>query len=299
MARLTNAIYDTQSDDLGALNSTTPVANITVGNQFGWAPTLAELVESTAYVRKQAQMVVLELPRFLDVLPNPEQWYSAYKAMFEVGMKSFEGWKRGLNREVDEHAFGGGGEMIQETINVTRERTEPSCTWIDRVGRPYQLLLETWLTYGFMDPDTKFALVGTLADFQATVDNDMLMDWNTMTVLVFEPDASFQHVTQAWITANFAPKTTGTIEAKRDLTTAGEMTTLTSEFTGTSASDLGVRYFAQTILSALNITNANPNLRPAFLGSAAAEISANADLATDGISGQLSQMSSNQIVSWG
>lgn len=298
MARLANAIYNSTTDDMGALNSTTPVSNITVGNQFGWAPTVAELVESTAYVRKQAQMVVLELPRFLDVLPNPEQWYAAYKAMFEVGMKSFEGWKRGLNREVDEHAFGGGGEMIQETINVTRERTEPSCTWIDRIGRPYQLLLETWLTYGFMDPDTKFALVGTLTDFQTSEENDMLMDWNTMTVLVFEPDASFQHVTQAWITANFAPKTTGTIEAKRDLTTAGEMTTLTSEFTGTSASDLGVRYFAQTILTALNITNANPSLRPAFLGSEAAAISSEVSGQTTGISDQINGMVASQIVSF-
>ena len=295
MGRNLGAIYDTQSSDIGALAGTTPVVNITYGNQFGWSNNLRELIESGAYVRKQAQLVVLELPRFLDVLPNPDQWYAAIKSMFEIGAKSFEGWKRGLTRDVDEHAIGGAGEMLSETTNVTRERTEPSFTWIDRIGRPYQLILETWITYGIMDPDTKFALIGTLPKFQTNRQNDMLLDWSAMTVLVFEPDAAYQHVTQAWITAGMAPKGTGTIEAKMDKTAAGELSTITIEFSGVSASDLGVRYFAQSILQGLNITNANPNLQPAFLQS----IHANVASVDTGISGDIAVKAQSAIINDG
>jgi hypothetical protein len=62
------------------------------------------------------------------------------------------------------------------------------------------------------------------------------------------------------------PKGTGEIIGKRDMTVASEITTLSIEFTGISQFNMGTNILAQKILDSINLTNANPYLRPAFIG---------------------------------
>ena len=91
-------------------------------------------------------------------------------------------------------------------------------------------------------------------------------------MLFFETDPTHSKIAKAWLTTNMYPTLTGDITGKRDLTTAGEVSEFTINFTGVSQSSLGVRTFAQAILDRINITNANPNLRPAFVQAISADV---------------------------
>ena len=256
MARIVGATLDAATD-LGKL-VTSPMLDLSYGGQLGWSPNQAEWVSNQAYVRRQLVCILLEAPRFFQVMPQPKLWVQSLKSLVELHARSIEGLKADLTVDTDEHPAGGAGEMMQEFTDVKRARSEPAFTFIEKYGMPISTFLQAWITYGMMDPDTKFAMVGTLAGNPA---GDLLADWYTMTCLFFEPDPTFQMVTKAWVCTNMFPKGTGAIEGKRDLTTAGELNTLNIEFTAISQYNFGTKIFAQTILNQINATNANPNLK--------------------------------------
>jgi len=91
-------------------------------------------------------------------------------------------------------------------------------------------------------------------------------------MLFIEPDVTHQKVVKSWLVTNMWPQGTGEIEGRRDLTAAGEPTTLNITFTGISQFGAGVDVFAQQILDSINITGANPSMRPAFVQSIAADV---------------------------
>ena len=61
------------------------------------------------------------------------------------------------------------------------------------------------------------------------------------------------------------PKGTGDIIGERDKTSAKDITQRSIEFTAISQTGIGVNALAQMLLDRINITNANPYLRPAFV----------------------------------
>ena len=267
MARLTEAILGQKA--FGG-NANQPMLDLTYGGQHGWAPNLTEWVSNQAYVRRNLVCVLLEAPRFFTLMPDPAKWVSTLKSLLELHCRSIEGFNAALTVDTDEHPVGGAGEMQQEVINVTRARTEPSFTFVEKYGRPIQTFIQHWIQYALMDPETKYALVGTLENKP----DDMLADWFSMSCLFFEPDPTHRKVVQAWVTTNMYPKETGEVIGKRDLTSASEVLTLTIPFTGISQYGLGVNLFAQKILDTINHTNANPYLRPSFVDSISADVEA-------------------------
>lgn len=270
MTRLTEAILGQKAF---GTNVNQPMLDLTYGGQHGWAPNLKEWISNQAYVRRNLVPVLLEAPRFFTLMPDPQKWVSTLKSLIELHCRSIEGFNAGLTVDTDEHPVGGGNEMQQEVINVTRARTEPSFTFIEKYGRPVQTFLKHWIQYALMDPETKYALVGTLENNP----DDMLADWFSMTCLFFEPDPTHRKVVQAWLTTNMYPKETGEIIGKRDLTAASEILTLTIPFTGISQYGLGVNLFAQKILDGINHTNSNPYLRPSFIDDVSSDVLAAAE----------------------
>jgi hypothetical protein len=259
MARITDAIL-TNSAYANYVNQ--PILDLSFGGQQGWAPNLNEWVSNQAYVRKNLFCVLLESPRFFILMPNPDKWVQALKSLVELHAKTIEGLNAGLTVEFDEHPVGGAGEMQQEITDSKRARSEPSFGFVEKYGMPINTFLQNWIIYGMMDPDTKFAMAGTLPD---TKPSDMLADWYSMTCLFIEPDPTHQRVVKAWVITNMMPKSDGEVIGKRDLTSASELSNLTIEFTGIAQYNLGTKVFAQNILDTINITNANPNLRPSFV----------------------------------
>lgn len=267
MSRLTDALLSgAMSRDLDK-----PMLDLQFGGQQGWAPNLVEWQSNAAYVSRPLVCVLLEVPRLFKVMPNPEKWTASLKSLFELHARTIDGFNAGLKVDFDEHPVGGAGEQHQEYTNVTRERSTPKFTFIEKYGRPIQTLLDYWIRYGMMDENTKFALASTLNNGDVT---DLLPDWYTATCLFFVPDPLHKKIDKAWITTNMAPMGTGEIVGKRDLTTAQEVLTLDIEFTGISQYGLGINSFAQGILDGINTNNADPYMRPSFVPGVAADVAA-------------------------
>lgn len=268
MARITEAILDQKAFGHGA---TAPMLDITFGGQQGYAPNLAEWTSNAAYVRRNLIAIVLETPRFFQVMPEPAKWVSSCKSLFELHCRTIEGFNAGLTVELDEHPVGGAGEFQQEFTDVKRARSEPSFGFVEKYGMPIKTFLDNWIRYGMMDPDTKFALAGTLSGQRP---EDLLPDWYTMSALFIEPDPLHRKVVKAWVTTNMFPKSNGEIIGKRDLTSASEVDNLTIEFTGISQFNLGTNVFAQKILDSISLANANPYLRPSFIDKISSDVEA-------------------------
>jgi hypothetical protein len=246
-----------------------PMVDVRYGGQNGYGPVLTEWVNNQAYVAKQMVCLLIEAPRGFAFLPDPDFWVGALKALVERQPKTISGMQRGLKVETVENAVSGGGEMQQDMIDVKRDRTVPSFTWIEKYGRIIQNFLEQWITNLLADPDSKIAMVATLPGVKPT---DMLADIYSCTCLFFEPDPTHTKIMKAWLTTNMYPLGTGDITAKRELSSAMESGEITVEFSGLSQSGFGVSLFAQALLESINITNANPNLAPAFVGEIDADV---------------------------
>jgi len=266
MARITDAILG----QAYAVNENQPMLDLSFGGQQGYSPNLIEWVSNQAYVRRNLVCILLEAPRLFTLFPNPEKWTQSLKSLMELHVRTIEGFNAGLTVETDEHPVGGAGEMQQEITDVKRARTEPVFGFVEKYGRPIQTMLDYWIRYGLMDPDTKYALASTLGQRP----EDMLADWYSMTCLFIEPDPLHSKVTQAWVTTNMFPKSNGEIIGKRDLTSASEVLNLSIEFTGISQYGIGVNKFAQTILDKINLTNADPFMRPSFIQKQASDVAA-------------------------
>ena len=262
MGRLADAILN-QNGGVGYSSySAQPVLDLKYGGQFGWSNNFQQWVSTQAYVRRNLVAILLEPPKFFKYMPNSNVWVQALKSLVELHPTSIEGFSAGLEVEKDEHEFGGGGEFFQEYTNVKRARTEPTFNFTERYGMPIQTFLQNWIQYGIQDPDTKYALVGTL---EGDYPPDMLADNYSMSCLFFEPDPTHRRVVKSWVTTNMWPTSTGEIIGKRNLNEAGEVSKLSIQFTGLSQTGLGTNIFAQQVLNKINITNANPYLRPSFI----------------------------------
>ena len=248
-----------------------PMLDLQYGGQQAWTPTLTEWVNNQAYVSRPAICILLEAPKMFSVMPDSQKWIASLKALFELHARSIEGLNATLKPEFDTHDVGGAGEKQHEIVNMTREPSVPKFQFVEKYGRPIQTFLDYWMRYGMMDPETKFALLGTLGNAQV---RDLLADWYAATCLFIVPDPLHKTVDKAWVTTNMMPQGLGEITAKRDLSSGQEILTLDVEFTGMSQYGLGVNKFAQTILDQISITNADPFMKPSFIDGVSADVAA-------------------------
>jgi len=89
-----------------------------------------------AYVSRPVVCILLEAPKMFSVMPDSQKWISSLKALFELHARSIDGLNAGIKVDTEEHPVGGAGEQQQEIVNVTRERTQPKFTFIEKYGRP-------------------------------------------------------------------------------------------------------------------------------------------------------------------
>lgn len=267
MSRLTDAIIN------GAYARTIdrPMLDLKYGGQQGWAPNLTQWQSNQAYVSRPLSCILLEAPKMFTVMPDSPKWISCLKALFELHARSIDGMNAGLKVDTDEHPINGSGEQQQEVVNVTRERSQPKFTFVEKYGRPIQTLLEYWIRYGMMDENSKHALLGTMGRQEV---QDLLADWYSATCLFFVTDPLHRKIDKAWITSNMFPLSNGDITAKRDLTAAQDILTLDIEFSGISQYGLGVSQFAQSILDNINALNADYFMSPAFVNRISPDVEA-------------------------
>lgn len=236
--------------------------NMAEGGFHGWSPDLANYLAEQGYVRKPMEIVVLESPRFFNLMPNPEQWHASFRNLMERKAFRVEGFNAGLTVTTDDHAAGGAGEMMQEPVNVTRERSEPQFSFVEVYGRSIQKFHDLWIRYAIMDPESKYAMLTTLG---SQAPNDLLADWYSATLLAYEPDPIHRGVEKAWLTTNFYPLGNGEVTGMRDLTAPSELNRLTLKYSGLSTVGNGINAFAQEIMNMTNLDNADPYNKASFI----------------------------------
>ncbi len=271
MARLGNTILDNKA--YGERRSM-PMVDLVNGGQFGQQTDFPGYVSSAQYVRRNLIARVIETPRGFEDLPDPDKWREAYRALIELHPKTIEGFNSQLTVEVASTPFGGSGEEMETPSNVTRNRSVPNLTWVERYGRPISMFWDMYIMELIMDPITKIPNVMTRAAANGKPQPDMLPDYIGGTVLFFEPDPTFTKIDKAWLVTNFWPKTGAPAEARRDLTSAGDQVEFSIEFAAISQIGNGVNKLAQKMLDEMNITGANPNNREAFVKSISADLTA-------------------------
>lgn len=253
------------------------ITDLRYGGQQGWTPVPEEWVSNAGYVPKPLIPILLEAPKFFQLMPNPQKWVEALKALVEVHPIIIEGINDGQKIETDTHNVGRAGEMMHEPTDAKRDQTEPKFTWVEKTGNAIQRFIQMWMDYGIMNPETGTCLAATLIKNLPEADRpkDWLPDWYSMTCLFIEPNALHDRVVRAHIVAGMWPYETTEIAGKMDKTGALELKkSIQIPFTGFAQRGLGVDLFAQKILDAINLTNANPNLRPAFIQDISADVKA-------------------------
>lgn len=247
-----------------------PSVNLTMGAQMGPMTDLRQYVNNSAYIPHPLIAILLEAPTGFRYLPEPELYYRTLKSLVELHAQTIEGFNSQLDVEYSETNVGGGGQKQEDISNVTQQQPTPTFVWPDKYGKPISRFLRSWITELIQDPITKYA--GVVSRTRQL--DDLLPDFSSMTCLFFEPDPTHTKVLEAWLCTNMKPKTSGPIEGRRDLNSGPSPTELSIEFTALSQTGYGVMQLAQQHLDNMVLTGLNPNVQPAFIQSATADVSA-------------------------
>lgn len=275
MARLNDILLDKQAWAQTEYRS----LDLRNGGMFGWMPDLREIHSWQQYVQRNGIFLVLETPRFFNYMPHPEIWRESYRCLVEKHAKKISGWKAGLKVSITDQEVGGAGEILQIAGDVKRERTEPSLSFTEKEGRPIQRMLELYIRYAIMDPDTKTALISSLMDASLAgglgdlgpdigddnLPKDWLLDWFGGTVLAYETDITNRYVDKAAITTNFWPQSTGDIKIERDLNQSKDKLELDIDFTGVTVWGYNVVQVAQKIHDSIKKLHTTPHNMPVFI----------------------------------
>ncbi len=254
--------------DAYARGGSMPMTNLDLGGQFGHATNYPDYVSDTPHIRMPMMARVVECPRGFQDMDNPTRWNSAYVSLIERHARTITGMNSTLSLETRETPFGAAGEMIEAPAKMSRARSTPQFTWIDRYGRPITKFWENYALNLLGDPETQIPNVATRAD--AAVE-DFLLDYIGGTILFFIPDRTFKYIDQAWLTTGFFPKTFPQVEGTRDVTVGNDLLEISMEFTGVTQQGVGVNTFAKEILNTMSITNTNPSYRRAFISEISAD----------------------------
>lgn len=264
------------------------MANPADAGVMGWSTNPNKWVNKTGYIRRNLIPIVLRGPGGFAYTPNPDDLNTALRAVFETHPISIDGLNSTLSVNASDMPYGGAGEQFQDPTNVTRERTSPTFVLPDIYGAPVNALLEFWIQYLIMDPETKTALINTLG---GQVPPDMMADMYTMDMLFIEPDPQQASVVRAWIVYNMFPLSGGEVVGKRDITTDMEQVRYNISMAGFAQTGTGVKAFAQTVLDGMRIAGANPTHRKTYMEGIDADIMK----AKSGWGDQMSELSNNQV----
>lgn len=255
-------------DKLYAAHS--PTYDLTYGGQHGFMSRIGmigadgksygEWISSQAYVRRNIIPIMIQAPRFFELMPGTEGLIRAYKALLEEHPKTIDGLSSGLTVDTDSHPVGGAGEQQEEPTNVTRAQSQLSFTWTEKAGRAIQKFLNMIIRYGIMDPDTKRPNVASYFTSIEEVNNMYTPDFYSATMLFIEPDITHKVVNNAWLCTNMFPKSDGENVGKRDISAAGEIPEYSIEFSCITMNNEAVHRFADIVLASLTSVNKIPDL---------------------------------------
>ena len=268
----TNINPYTKNSNMSYWADSNPITDIRKGGQWGLLPQLG--LHSTdgkmedlwlneqGYQKSNIIPVVLTTPRFLDLLPATlgTKLKMAIKAMFETQAKSITGLDSSLTVATNDHALGLSGANYKEPSDVTRAESNISLNLIEKVGNPFEILLDIWIRYGIMDPDLKVPLITRLMHKKTLRPKLWTSEWYTMSVLFIEPDTLLRRPVHAWLVNNLFPTSNPDITGGKDKSAAKTLKEMSVEFGGFAipSTNVNVMSLAKNVLKTLKPREYNP-----------------------------------------
>lgn len=268
--RPSNAILGTE---VGAARGVqNRMLDLRYGGQHGFAVDYSQLASSTDYVQQNTIAIMLDAPRsFRLITGEQDYWIGTLRALIELHAVSIEGLTGTYDITTEDSSpIGGAGEMVPSVTNVTRAKTSPRFRWPEKAGLPVSRFLRAWVDTFIMDPETKVARIASMG---YAVPELQLLDDIGATVMFIEPDIYHKRVVKSFLTTGMHPTGSLEWEARKDKTTSKEIKTYDVEFAAVTQQGFGVDALAQTLLDNMNLLNADPLTRQAFMNEINADVS--------------------------
>lgn len=265
MAKIKDAILSSGE----AFAGHSPALNPLYGGQQGIYPRYgayidgkfsAEWINNTPYVSVPVIPILLETPKFFKFLPFEKEMIAMSKALLEVHPKSIDGLDSTISVEVEEIDIGRGNNKHHVYTNVKKAQSNPTFTWVEKLGRPITKWLDFIIMTGMMDPETGFPKLTkylTNKNDASEYDGIYTPDFTTFTMLFIEPDIMHCNVEKAWLCSNMFPHGSGETKGSRVLTDNGSTLEITVEFGGITQDhyNVGVMSLAKAMLSKIYTLN--------------------------------------------
>lgn len=275
------------TDSIAAYGATHQQVNLNKFGQFGWATAPENWAVNTHSVSRQMEVQVLQTPGAFKAVPGGEKLIASWIALFETHAKTIDGFELGYDYEYEETDFGGTGQKYHDLTNIRRKQVNPKTSYVDYYGRPIFHFLNTYMQLVGMNSETKYPDLITLLD-EANRPTDYLNDQRAGIVLFWEPTPDHRRVENATMVVNMMPKSTGSINMRRDMTANAELTNIDVDWTGTAVFGSGINSLAQTIMNQRLLLNASPHLRSSWIKNASADVLANGSSSNSSLLSKLS-----------
>jgi len=243
--------------------------DIRKGNTWGFLPSIGgmdsgkniqEWMYNTPYLRRDLIAIVLETPKGFDYLPNPKMWHEAVRSLFEIHAKTIEGLDGTLTVESTEQESGLNNQKIKTPSNVTIAESNVTLGGIvEKYGIPIEILLDTWIRYLFMDPNTKAPLITTLPKADKITVYDPTY-W-ACSVIFIEPDVLLRKAVHGWVVTNLYPQAGVEVKGSKDKTSGRELKEISIEMGGLAMPTTNIKSMAlaNKILTSLKLYNLSPD----------------------------------------
>lgn len=235
-----------------------------------FAPNIDNIAGNSPYVQRNVIPILLQAPRFFQFMDNSQMWVRSLKAIVERHTRNVTGLNRSKNVDYAEAPVGGSGERIQVPINVTREVSSPVHTMNELQGRAVARFFDDWISWGIQDENTGHPLVISNGNVR-NVDYDAT--FSGMTVLYFEPDATFTEVVAAWLCTNMMP-TNIPWEGQMDASQGGQYNDISMTFTAMTDISVGTMNLARNIMQSMNLGGMNPQETAILINKVSADVAA-------------------------
>lgn len=273
-----------------------PFTRLDFDGQNGLTTDLRALNANTPYVRQPILCFLLEAPNgfsFFDADGGGTNFgkrlTASLKCLLETKANKIDGLDSTISAEYAETP-NGPSEVMHTFTRSVRARSEPSFEFTELSGMAITDFIDMWITMLLGDPITGVPGVVTLghnllADGQygdsshhtltphnAAFKAYVLMPENTSATCLFvEPDNTFTYPVNAWLVANMMPDKGGDRTGARDRTSAPDILTFTTKFTGIQEVNQGVMNLAADVLRTINKRGLNSRERRAYIGDTYAE----------------------------
>ena len=208
---------------------------------------VGKYVQNAHYVRKNLMVRVVEYPRWISYMPNPQPYREAIKSWFETQTK-VDGLNKALTAEFVRTPIGPSGHQQADFSKSVEAQSVITHTGVEKYGRYFRTLFEHWIRFGMGDHLSGVPLVSI---FNPEV-TDALPDLYSCSVIYFEPDPLHKYVQDAFLVTNMAPESAGPDDYRKDPEAAGETVELPIQFTGLQQTSYGVKLWAQELLDQTN-----------------------------------------------